>query len=123
MKIHGMSLYTMECFGNRVKHCSSLNQQFKHMISKFLARHKLIHSFVLSLEVKSEHPVQEPVIFGVADVDENVPIRMWIDKGRVDNFVLIMPNKWDFMIRADRNSSRQYSFLESMDPENMIVEN
>ena len=42
---------------------------------------------------------------------------------KVESFVLIIPNKWDFIIRADRNSSRQYSFLESMDPVNMIKDN
>ena len=37
--------------------------------------------------------------------------------------MLIMPTSWDFMFKADRNSSRQYSFVESMDPVKMIKEN
>ena len=41
----------------------------------------------------------------------------------MDNFMLVMPNSWDHMIQADRNSSRHYLFLESMDPVNMIEEN
>ena len=39
----------------------------------------------------------------------------------MDNFTL--PNSWDHMIQANRSSSRHYSFLESMDPVNMIKEN
>ena len=59
---------------------------------KKVAKHKLIKSCVLSLlNIKSHHPTQEPAIYGIVDSDENEPVQVWIDKGKVNNFVLIMP--------------------------------
>ena len=87
-----------------------------------MARHKLIQSFILSLKVKSENPIREPPIYSIVDAEESGPIQVWIGKGKVDNVRLTMPKSQDITIRADRNNSRQYSFLESMDPVNMIKE-
>ena len=52
-----------------------------------MARHKLIHSFILSLKVKSENLIKEPTIYGIFDADESDPIQVWIDRGKVDNFM------------------------------------
>ena len=88
-----------------------------------MARHKLIQSFALSLKVNPENPVQEPAIFVIVDSEDSEPVNFWINKGRVDNLCLIMPESWDLMIRADIVYSRQYSLLGSMDPENIIKQN
>ena len=78
---------------------------------------------MFSLDSSLEHPIQEPTIYDIVDANENDPIHIWVYKGKLDNFMLIMTKSWDFMISGDRNNSRQYSFLESMDPVNMIKEN
>ena len=88
-----------------------------------MARHKLIQSYMLSLKVKSENPIEEPTIYGIVDADDNDPIQVWINTSKVDNFMQIMPKSWNRMIQTDKNSSGQYSFLESMDPVNRITEN
>ena len=46
-----------------------------------------------------------------------------MEKCRVENFMLIVPKRWDLLIKADRMRTRQYLFVDSMDPENMIKEN
>ena len=71
-----------------------------------MARHKFIHSYMLSLKIKSENPVKEPTVFGIVDANDSDPIQVWINKGKVDNFTLVMPKSWDHMIQAGRNSSR-----------------
>ena len=91
--------------------------------AKKVARHSLIQSFVLGLNVKSELPIPEPAIFGIMDADENDPVSFWVDKGKVDNFLQILPKSWELLVRADRINSSQYSLLGSMDPENIVKEN
>ena len=49
---------------------------------------------------------------------DNDPIEAWIDKERVDNFVLITPK-----YSKQTMSRRQYSFVESIDPENIFKGN
>ena len=44
----------------------------------------------LSLKIKSESPPPEPSSFGIIDIDNNDPVGVWIDKVRVENFMLIL---------------------------------
>ena len=90
---------------------------------KKVARHKLIHSFVLSLNVKPEHPSPEPAIFGIMDTDDDESVSFWVDKGNVDKFFLTIPKSWDFMVGVDGINSREYSLIGSMDQQNIIKEN
>ena len=78
------------------------------------------HSFVLSLNVKPEFPVEKLTIFCIVDTEDNKRVHFWINKGRMDNFHLIMPKSWDLMIRADRVNWRQYTLTASLDPENLF---
>ena len=39
-----------------------------------VARHKLIQSFVLSLKVKPEFPLEKPTIFGYVDAEDSEAI-------------------------------------------------
>ena len=57
-----------------------------------VTRHKLTQSFVLSLNVKPEFPEAKPTMFVIVNPEDNEPVNFWINKGRVDNFCLIMPN-------------------------------
>ena len=65
----------------------------------------------LSLKIKPKFPPPDASIYGIIDVKNNDPIGIGIEKERVDNFALITPERVD------------NSFVESMDPENIIREN
>ena len=90
---------------------------------KKAARHKFIQSFVSSLKVEPEFPVEKPAIFGYVDAEEHEPVDFWINKSSMDNSHLIMPKSWDLMIRADRVNWRQHTLTVSLAPENIIKEN
>ena len=44
-------------------------------VEKKVARHKFFQSFILSLNVKSETPIQEPTIYGIVDAGDSDPIQ------------------------------------------------
>ena len=55
-------------------------------------------------------------------MDNNDSVVVWVEKVKVDNFMLIVPKRRDLLIKADRMSTRQYSCVESREPEYIIKE-
>ena len=85
---------------------------YKEVINEENASHALIHNMRLSQSVKPEFPLPDPAIFGIRNMDINNPVCVWVNGGKVDN-----------LVKANRMSIHQYSFVESMYPETMIKEN
>ena len=46
----------------------------------------------LSLKIKPEFPPPELSSYGIIEMENNDPVGVWIDKGRVENFMLIVLN-------------------------------
>ena len=70
-----------------------------------MVRHSLIQNMWLGLKVKPEFPPPNPSIFGILEMEFNDNIHLWIEKGRVDNFVLRLPKKWDLTTKGNRMST------------------
>ena len=66
---------------------------------------------------------KKKAFFGVLEIDTRDPVHLWIEKAHVDNFVLTFSKRWNLIIRGDRNPTAIYSFVESLNPENILKEN
>ena len=62
-----------------------------------------------------------PAIYGKRPMAESDELETWLDRAHVDRFILILPNTWDAIIKADR--TQNYNFMDSMKPDHIIQEN
>ena len=84
--------------------------------AKKIARHALVQNYCLSLKVKQELLLQEPTIYGIIDMDNNDPVEVWMKK-QSGKLHANGTKRWDLLLKAERMSTRQYSFVKALDAE------
>ena len=62
--------------------------------SKKEARYLLVKNICVASKVKLEHAPETPCIYGISPVEELEDVRIWVDKARVNRFILMCPKTW-----------------------------
>ena len=83
------------------------------------ARHYVVQN--AKIWMSSDKPVDTSSFYGIMRIDDKVDVSIWASGATGDNFIITHSKQWQLMLKAVR--TQNYSFLESVDPINILEEN
>ena len=67
----------------------------------------------MAAKVKQQYVLDAPSIYGKRPIEEYDDVETWVDRARIDRFILILPKTWDTILRADHTELKLNGFYEA----------